>query len=98
MRHIEWIDAECSPKGKLPDAMLFGMAGGAERNCIAIARLHPYTTIGSGAHMRPPTVRLCRRRRKGVGGQKRGAAAVCANEVWVSGALWCGGCGVRPSI
>ena len=28
------------------------MAGGAERNCVAIARLHPYTTIGSGAHMR----------------------------------------------
>jgi len=32
--------------------MLSCMAGGAERNCIAIARLHPYTTIGSGAHMR----------------------------------------------
>ena len=32
--------------------MLSCMAGGAERNRIAIARLHPYTTIGSGAHMR----------------------------------------------
>ena len=32
--------------------MLSCMAGGAERNCVAIARLHPYTPIGSGAHMR----------------------------------------------
>ena len=32
--------------------MLFYMAGGAERNRMAIARLHPYTPVGSGAHMR----------------------------------------------
>jgi len=28
------------------------MAGGAQRNRVAIARLHANTTIGSGAHMR----------------------------------------------
>jgi hypothetical protein len=32
--------------------MLFGMAGGAQRNGVAIARFDPYATIGSGPHMR----------------------------------------------
>jgi len=50
--HIEGIDAECRPEGKLADPMLFGMAGGAQRNGVAIARFHPDTAIGSGAHMR----------------------------------------------
>jgi hypothetical protein len=51
-RHIEGIDAQCRPEGKLADPMLFGMAGGAQRNGVAIARFHPDTTIGSGPHMR----------------------------------------------
>src|SRR6516165_9033346 len=50
--HIERIDAERGPEGKLADPMLFRMAGGAQRNGVAIARLHPDTTIGSGTHMR----------------------------------------------
>jgi hypothetical protein len=50
--HIERIDAERGPEGKLADPMLFRMAGGAERNGVAIARLHPDTTIGSCTHMR----------------------------------------------
>jgi hypothetical protein len=49
--HIERIDAERRPEGKLADAMLFGMAGGAQRNGVTIARFHPYTTIGSRPHM-----------------------------------------------
>ena len=49
--HIERIDAERGPEGKLADAMLFRMAGGAQRNGVAIARLSRYTTIGSGPHM-----------------------------------------------
>jgi hypothetical protein len=40
------------PEAKLADPMLVGMAGGAQRNCIAIARFHPQTTIGSGPLMR----------------------------------------------
>ena len=39
-------------KRKLADPMLVGMAGGAQRNGIAIARFHAHTTIGSGPHMR----------------------------------------------
>jgi hypothetical protein len=31
--------------------MLFGMAGVAQRNGIAIAWFHPHTTIGSSPHM-----------------------------------------------
>jgi hypothetical protein len=49
--HIERIEAERGPEGKLADPMLFRMAGGAQRNGVAIARLHPYTTIGSCPHM-----------------------------------------------
>ena len=51
-RHIEGIDAECRPEGQLTDPMLLGMAGGAQRNGVAIARPHPDTAIGSGPHMR----------------------------------------------
>jgi len=50
--HVERIDAECGPEGKLADPVLFCMAGGAQRNGVAIARLPPYTTIGSCPHMR----------------------------------------------
>ena len=50
--HIERIDAERGPEGKLADPMLFRMTGGAQRNGVAIARLHPYTTIGCCTHMR----------------------------------------------
>jgi hypothetical protein len=50
--HIERIDAERGPEGKLADPMLFRMAGGAQRNGVAIARLYPYTTIGFCSHMR----------------------------------------------
>src|SRR5262245_3436912 len=50
--HIERIDAERGPEGKLADPMLFRMAGGAQRNGIAIARLQSYTAIGSRTHMR----------------------------------------------
>jgi hypothetical protein len=49
--HIEGIDAERRPEGKLAKAMLFRMTGGAQRNGVAIARLHPYPTIGSRTHM-----------------------------------------------
>jgi hypothetical protein len=50
--HIEGIDAERGPEGKLANPMLFRMAGGAQGNGVAIARLPPYTTIGSDTHMR----------------------------------------------
>jgi hypothetical protein len=50
--HVERIDAEGGPEGKLANPMLFRMAGGAQWNGVAIARLHPYTTIGSCTHMR----------------------------------------------
>ena len=50
--HIERIDAERRPEGKLADPMLFRMTGGAKRNGVAIARFHPCTTISSGPHMR----------------------------------------------
>jgi len=50
-RHVERIDAERRPEGKLADSMLFGMAGVAQRNGIAIAWFHPHTTIGSSPHM-----------------------------------------------
>jgi hypothetical protein len=50
--HIERIDAERGPKGKLADPMLLRMAGGAQRNGVAIARLPPYATIGSCPYMR----------------------------------------------
>ena len=51
-RHTERIDAESRPEGKLADPMLFRMAGGAQRNGVAVARLHPYTAIGCCTHMR----------------------------------------------
>ena len=50
--HVERIDPERGPEGKLADPMLFRMAGGAQWNGVAIARLHPYTTIGCCTHMR----------------------------------------------
>jgi len=50
--HIERIEAERGPEGKLANPVLFRMAGGAQWNGVAIARLHPYTTIGSCTHMR----------------------------------------------
>jgi hypothetical protein len=37
-RHIDRIDAQCRPEGKLADPMLFGMADGAQvpvRTCAA---------------------------------------------------------------
>jgi hypothetical protein len=49
--HIERIDAKRGPEGKLAYPMLFRMAGGAQRNSVAIARFYPYTTIGSCTHM-----------------------------------------------
>jgi hypothetical protein len=49
--HIERIDAERGPEGKLADPMLFRMTGGTQRNGVAIARLPAYTTIGSCTHM-----------------------------------------------
>ena len=50
--HIERIDAERGPKGKLANPMLSGMTGGAQGNGVAIGRLDPYATIGSRTHMR----------------------------------------------
>ena len=50
--HIERIDAESRPEGKLADPMLLCMAGGAQRKSVAIARFHPYTPIGSRPQMR----------------------------------------------
>ena len=50
--HIERIEAERGPEGKLADPMLFRMAGAAQWDGVAVARLHPYTTIGSCTHMR----------------------------------------------
>ena len=50
-RHVERIDAERRPEGKLADPMLLVMARGAQRNGVAIGRLHPDTSIGSRAHM-----------------------------------------------
>ena len=49
--HIERIDAERGPEGKLADPMLFRMAGSAQWNGVPVARLHPYTTICSCTHM-----------------------------------------------
>jgi hypothetical protein len=40
------------PERKLADPMLFRMAGGAQRNGVAIAGLPPYTTIRSCPHVR----------------------------------------------
>jgi hypothetical protein len=48
---VERVDPKRGPEGKLPDLMLFCMAGGAQRNGVAIARLRSNTTIGSCAHM-----------------------------------------------
>jgi hypothetical protein len=50
--HIERIDAERRPEGKLAGPMLFCMASGAQWNGVTIARFHPCTTISSGPHMR----------------------------------------------
>jgi len=50
--HVQRIDAKCGPEGKLANPMLFRVAGGAQRNGVAIARLPPNTTIGSCPHMR----------------------------------------------
>jgi len=50
--HVERIDPERGPEGKLSDPMLFRMAGGAQRNRVAVTRLHSCTTIGSCTHMR----------------------------------------------
>ena len=44
--HVEGIDAQGGPEGKLAYPMLFGMARGAQRNDVTIPRLHPNTTIG----------------------------------------------------
>jgi hypothetical protein len=55
--HIKGIDAQRGPEGKLANPMLFRVAGGAQRNGAAIARLHPYAAIGSCTHMRG--VRWC---------------------------------------
>ena len=49
--HIKRIDAERGPEGELAEPMLFRVTSGAQRNGVAIARFHPDTTIGSGAHM-----------------------------------------------
>jgi hypothetical protein len=49
---VERIDAQRGPEGKLANPMLFRMAGGAEWNGVAIARLYQYTKIGSCTHMR----------------------------------------------
>jgi hypothetical protein len=50
--HINRIDTERGPKGKLANPMLSGVTGGAQRNRVAIARLDPDPTIGSCTHMR----------------------------------------------
>ena len=50
--HIEGIDTQRGPKAKLADPMLFRMAGSAQRDSVAIARLYSDPTIGSGADMR----------------------------------------------
>src|ERR1700737_5078526 len=50
--HIERIDSQRGPEGKLSDPMLFRMAGGAQRNRVAVAWLYSCTTIGSCTHMR----------------------------------------------
>src|SRR6516165_7974372 len=49
--HVERIDVECGPEGKLADPMLFRVAGGAQRNGVAIAWLPPHPTIGSCPQM-----------------------------------------------
>src|SRR5262249_45151449 len=51
------VHAQCGPEGKLTNPMLFRVAGSAQRNGVAIARLHPHTAIGSRTHMRG--VRWC---------------------------------------
>jgi len=75
--HIERIEAERGPEGKLADPMLFRMAGGgAQRNGVAIARLYPDATIGSCTRL---MALLCRRLRRGAAGQKPGGASACAS-------------------
>jgi hypothetical protein len=51
-RHVERIDAERGPEAKLANPMLFRVAGGAQRNGVAIGRLHPDTATGSCTHVR----------------------------------------------
>jgi hypothetical protein len=46
------IDAALGPKRKLTDPVLFGMAGGTQRNGVPITRYHRRATVSSGAHMR----------------------------------------------
>jgi hypothetical protein len=50
--YVERINVARGPKRKLADQMLPCMAGGAQRNGVAIARFHPDTTVGTGAQMR----------------------------------------------
>ena len=49
--HIKRIDSQCGPEGQLAGPMLFRMAGGAQRDGVAIAWFHPRTTIGPCTHM-----------------------------------------------
>jgi hypothetical protein len=50
--HVQRINTEPGPEGKLANPMLFCVAGGAQRNGVAIARLPPNTTIVSCPYMR----------------------------------------------
>jgi len=50
--HVERIDAQCGPEGKLADPMLSRVTCGAQGHGVTIGRLHPNTTIGSCPHMR----------------------------------------------
>jgi hypothetical protein len=51
-RHVEGIDAQRRPEGELADPMLFRMAAGAQRNGVAIGRLHSDPAVASRTHMR----------------------------------------------
>ena len=49
--HIEGIDPERGPKGKLANPMLSAVTGGAQGNRVAITRLDRYATIRSRTDM-----------------------------------------------
>jgi hypothetical protein len=50
--NVERIKPERGPEGQLADTMLFRMTGTAQWDGVAIARLHPFTTVGTYTNMR----------------------------------------------
>ena len=52
LSYIKRIHAQRGPESQLADPMLLCMAGGTQRNGIAIARFRSHTTISPSTYMR----------------------------------------------